>query len=118
MRIIAFIILLVLIIFLVYFIFKENSTKKNKVISFLSLIFILLFGYFYQTFDNKKQNNDILLVNHFSQGHDLICHDINISKKRFHYDAPTQSFLAKKGFEEIKNMIFKLSDCKIKDKNL
>ena len=89
----------------------EKISKSIKVLVSAVLVAILVCVYFYEK--NLSKNEDAIskLVTDFKQGKVLKCGEYNVSAEKFNYEFGTASFLAKREFGDLSDVIVPIKSC-------
>lgn len=108
MQIIAFLTLVVLILLILE---QVGFSPKIKYFGAALLVVIIVVAVLYERNSSKKGSYKRELVLHFTQGGELLCGGVKVDLKHFNYENGTESFVAKKEFENLKGTILSLKDC-------
>lgn len=109
----VFLTLFVLLVAVVLFsISDEKLNRKSKITIALIATFIAILAYFYESSQTQIQSKNLDLLTKFNQGQVLICGDLNVSNKKFHYEFGTSSFVAKREFNELGGIKIQIDKCK------
>ncbi|NLC27625.1 MAG: hypothetical protein GX780_02505 [Campylobacteraceae bacterium] len=112
MQVIAFLILM-LIFIAILSIDKDSLDPKIKWTSVAIILGIVLIAVGYEYISSKKGANKRELVVHFTQGGSLMCKDVKVDIERFNYENGTESFIAKKEFQNMRGTVISLDDCEL-----
>ncbi|RDU57452.1 hypothetical protein [Helicobacter sp. MIT 99-5507] len=106
MKIFIYFLVAIIIGVALYFIIKDNFTKRNKVIVSILIVILLITIGIYTTIQDNNNKKDIELISAFMRGETIKCGDIDINSDKFNFTNPTLSFIGKKDTEFYGKIIF------------
>lgn len=107
--------LIILILALITFALREKLGKKIKPFFGVLLVIFIALAVFFE-FENTQKSHlrtDIIVA--FNQNKNILCKDINVSKKYFNYEFGTGSFISKDNNQSFNSLIIDIKDCRLND---
>jgi len=98
----------------VLYISSEILSRRSKIV--ILILTALLGGglLYYAKFDEDQNSKTSKIISEFELGKTLKCGNLEVNSSAFNYQFATQSFIAKKGYENIASRVIPLKDCVLK----
>ncbi|RAZ50756.1 hypothetical protein [Campylobacter hyointestinalis] len=110
MRIVLFLILLLFVI-LLFAVGNEKLNLKSKIIILVGAMALFLIVFFYNESMQNKEDGINRILEEFMQGKTVTCSGYEVDKKHFNYEYGTQSFVAKREFDNLNAVIIPIEKC-------